>query len=385
VRAKSSPVVSTLWSLGSGRSFEGTSLEANPLKKEFLTETIPAIAKESVPFSVQNAIETRDPLSAGLSALGAQSSLVTPAEKRDFARDKVAKEKFGQGYADLLGEQKAAVNRDERVAGHQKEVEKRGLEREDKFVQASTAYRAKIEAAGRYLTFGKDDVGKPYSGDDYREAYSDAAKEFAGAQSVLDERSGDKILDGWFALYDDAALADGSTDYKKLERLQVQYEAAHPEVVEKIAKLTGTRDDEVAAAYRKARKLANEFYDIPAYRGLSVEESEAASGAMAMASGLVSNGAARSRNHAYILLMEQGLLDEDAVLSAKLAVRAGSNPERKAFRAANPAFGRFYSATPLFDQFETGYVGGSTERPSGGTIRRGSRILEGRTRNRLRG
>src|SRR5690606_34103401 len=108
-RAKASPVFSTAWSYITGATFDGKPIERDPTKPEFYTRTLAELGKESLPFSVQAALE-EGPLAAATSAVGLQGSPVTPVERRNFARDEVARELFGVPYGELeSAEQRAQV------------------------------------------------------------------------------------------------------------------------------------------------------------------------------------------------------------------------------------------------------------------------------------
>jgi hypothetical protein len=118
-----------------------------------------------------------------------------------------------------------------------------------------------------------------------------------------------------------------------------------------VDRVTGTHDNATLRAYRQASKLASEYYNIPAYRGMTVQESERATEVTAQANGLVSNGVAPTRYRALTMLIEKGTITAEDRVLVNRAASVGGNPARKAFRAANPEFGRFYSDTPGFDTF----------------------------------
>ena len=96
---------------------------------------------------------------------------------------------------------------------------------------------------------------------------------------------------------------------------------------------------------REAKKLASQYYDLPAYRGMSTEDSEHASQILSMANDLVSYGKARNRADALRALMT---FDAEGVQLARRASRMGANPARARFRKQNPLFAEFYSSiSPL--------------------------------------
>src|SRR5690606_17248046 len=113
------------------------------------TRTLAEMGKESLPFSVQAALE-EGPLAAATSAVGLQGSPMTPVERRNFARDEVARELFGVPYGELeSAEQRAQVNMDERVARwHQEALERRmeGGGDDARRAESDIEFRAKMEA-----------------------------------------------------------------------------------------------------------------------------------------------------------------------------------------------------------------------------------------------
>lgn len=423
LRSKASPALATAWSLMTESTYDARPVTKNPREKEFWTNTVPDIARESIPFAAQAlvnegiepAIRDRDPgalvsggIAAGLSAIGAQASEVSPAEDRDFrrtgskggleipglgnielsgrSRDGLAQEMFGKPYSELTGMEKSRVNEDEEVQRHQSEVERRNLEgtgdRKQR-TEADTEFRGKMSANAEYLEAGRSPSGKVFTGNDYRRAYTDASKERQGAYSILEDIAGDKVLDGWYGLYDRAALPNGTTDYDELERLQGEYILRHPDVQDRVAEIEGTRDDPTMREYRQAKSLAAEYYAIPAYEGMTVEDSTRATEIITRANALTSNGRAANRAAALQRMVNSGEITEAERQLAVQAAKAGSNPARRAFRVdpTNKLFNKFYSDLTAAEAAEdaafatTVSAGGSPKRKpaitsSSGTSRR---------------
>lgn len=408
-RAKSSPIISTLWTWASGTTYTNRPVEQNPTNKGFLTSTLPQVATESIPFAAQNAIQSDLPaavrdgdvgaigtglLGAGLSGVGAQASELTPAEKRDFARETVAKELFGSSYADLAGADKAKVNADGRVERNQREVTRRGLESGDKRTAVEQDYRSKLTASAGFLSAGKDASGKPFGGVDYRKSVDDASAARSSGLKALGVSGGDDLVSQYFGLRDKATMANGEVDYDTLDRMQAEFTAAHPDVLDQIDKATGTQDDPTMQSLRVARKQAQEYYQIPAFRGLSLEEGDRASAVIAQAKALTSAGQAPTARVAYGMLMESGDATEEDVRLAIIASRAGSNIERKQYRVSHPEFARFYynAADDLPQTFTApARTSGSSRTPTSGSRTSTSRIRQpgrvattGPTANRVR-
>lgn len=151
----------------------------------------------------------------------------------------------------------------------------------------------------------------------------------------------DKVLAGWFALYDAASTASGRIDYDKLEGLQREYERAHPDVQERLLNSIGVQDNATLREFREARKQAQAYYDIPAYIGMSKAESARASRVLQQANEMVSFGQALNRQHAFVLLIQD---DPEGVILAMRAAAGGSNIQRQLFRQdpRNAAFAKFY-------------------------------------------
>lgn len=358
-RAKASPVVGLATTLASKRTFDGRPVENNPLDKNFYTGTIRDAAREAIPFSLQAginqgvepAIRNRDPkevikglLGAGFSAIGAQSSEVTPSENRDFRRDDVAREKFGKAYADLSGAEKSQVNEDPKIAADQKEAERRQLETGNKATAVAKDFRDKMAANGRYLSAGKDDAGRTFTGNDYRDAYNDAIQQRLGGMKAAGEFQGNDAVSQYYDLFDKASQANGSIDRAKLEQLQAEFRAKNPNIDEQVAKVTGIRDDATLRKFREAKAQAAEYYAIPAYLGMSTEEADRATEVISRAQALSSNGYAPTRKAALAQLVQRGEITQQDMALAIRAGQVGPNPARKRFRTdpGNEAFRTFY-------------------------------------------
>ena len=386
-RAKGSPVVGTAWSLMTGKTFDGRPIEQDPTKGEFWTNTVKDVASENVPFSVQALFRT-GPLGGLTSATGLQSSEVTPAEKRDIAREAVTKKlRLGKDYRSLSAEDKAKVNQQRDVRKHVEEQRKRGIEREDKASEISDEFATKMEANSRFLKAQKDDAGKAFTGIEYRHGYDAAAQarrdQLKGAGISF---KGDKTVDGYFALYDQAKMANGQTDYDKFDRLAADYVAKHFEVLEKLSKSIGVNDDPTMAALRKARAQAKAYYDIPAYRGLTLEQGERASSVLAQASALVNAGVVPSRAAAFSKLGQEGTISSEDIALANAASQLGSNPERRQFLADHPEFAVFYKGVSEEDAgaagtFMSGSGGGGFKYGGGGNARRRGRSGRGKSKH----
>ncbi len=318
--------------------------------------------KSSLPFGLQNLLE-EGPLAAAVGSVGVTNAPVTPAEKRDLARSGnrgginlpvvgniettgrrttgAAQEQFGAEYEELSGAEKSIVNEDPRVRRHQKEATRNTLtkagERGD-YARRKEELRGQLEALTGELESGE------ITGDQFRDQYGKVSQGLRDARRDFGiSGGGDKEITGWFALYDKATTDSGRLDGGLLERLQAQYSRAHPEIEAKILREIGANDNAVMREYREARRQADEYYSIPAYRGMSLEDSREAGAILAAASDMVRFGQARSRDHALRLLSES---DPEAVRLARRAARVGANPVRKGWRRdpAHAAFGRFYSS-----------------------------------------
>lgn len=357
-RGKASPLAGTVWSLLTGENYQGEPFDFN--SPEHAAEAALTVGKEAFPFSVQ-ALAEEGPLGFAASATGLQSTSMTPSEKRDIARQDVAQRRFGVDYRELSGEDKATVNQDPRVKEQADAALQRGLDREDMGATIRQEFQSKMEANGRFFTAGKDDSGKPFTGTDYRKAYDDAVaarmNQMKGAGIDIE---GDPVVDGYFALYDQAKMANGQTDYDKFDRLVADYIAKHPDAQERVAKSVGVNDDPTMQKLRRARAQAKEFYDIPAYRGFTNEDADRATEVIGRANALAGAGVAPGQRAALIMLRNRGDITQEDVTLAIRAQRAGANPERRAFLADHPEFVMFYKGVSEADAAAAGGPRGSS-------------------------
>ncbi|GIW17444.1 MAG: hypothetical protein KatS3mg064_0601 [Tepidiforma sp.] len=300
-------------------------------------------AKSSLPFGVQSLIE-EGPGAAVVSSTGVSASLLTVTERLTQTRDDVALERFGKRYDELRGAEKSLVNEDERVAKAQAAKDAQDVRRGGDaaaLVRIRQTFKERMAASARYLAEGKDDAGKPFTGNDYRDAYHELQTYLAGQRDLLKDRSGgDAEVDGWFRLYDEATMANGQLNFDRLDALQAAYREKHPGIDEKVDRVIGVQDDQTLREFREAQKLAKEYYQIPAYRGMSLEDAQRASEVLQVAQGLVRAGQARDTNRALAMMTAS---DPEGVVLARRALRRGANPARRRFRLEHPEFGRFYT------------------------------------------
>lgn len=356
LESKASPVVGMAGAQIKGRTYLGEPLDSPQAR---IIETF----KGMLPFPVTNVIEegidNRSPkdalVSGAVGALGLKNNPVTPSERLGFLREghkgitglrKIAGEaenRFGASYDSLTGAQKSVVNENPKIQRAQAEADRRASkgesDRADQ-VRIQQQVRDELDASAKYLAAGVDATGKRYTGNDFRKAYNDTMLRAAGARQLIG-RKGNGALDRWFALYDQARMDNGQVDYDKLERLQGEFRASNPNIDREVEKLVGARDNAAVRELREARKLASQYYAIPQYRGMSLEDSEKASQVLTIAADMVKFGQARNRGHALRMLREEGRGDE--VQLARVALRRKANPERAAFRKSNELFAKYYS------------------------------------------
>jgi len=368
IEGKLSPAIQLIYYPLKGRTYLGEPLEFDrPVQSAY------KIASSAIPFSAQSmlqegiepAIKERNPkkllegaMSVLASGTGATNTPLTPVERRDFARTGskggltfggeqvvegkvkkpgVAQEKFGQDYEDLTASQKAEVNRSPEVQKWQEEADKNALTRKgerSKYVELKLNAKAQVEELGQELLAGR------ISGNQYRERYQDIQMRLAGARDMLDGAKGDKVLSEWFDLYDKARGPGGILDFEKLEELQSEFRQKHPDVDEKLLKEIGVSDDPVLAAYRAAQKVAQKYYAIPRWKGMTREQSDQASRVLSAASAMVSYGQARSIRQGILLLTEN---NPELRQLALRAARSRPNPEREKMRKSEPLLALFYS------------------------------------------
>lgn len=356
-RTKASPTLATAWTLLSGSTFDDQPVERDPLNAGFWVSTVPNIVRENIPFSAQagweegasEAIRTKDPLKVltGIAAMafsgtGAIQSQTTPSERRDILREKRSQRLYGQGYQALTATQKAEVNADAEIRAQQDEATRRGLDRDDKRVEVEDNYRKGLEASARYLAAGVDENGERFNGEDYRESVADLAAARFAALQALGQESSSTTIGRYFALREEATMANGQVNFDKLERLQADFTARNPDIDRELEKWLGTRDDAAMKRLRVARKQAKSYFDIPAYAGMTVEQGERIQEVLALASDMVSNRQVGSYREGLAKQVQMGLLTEAEMNAAIRAQRAGTNPERKAYALSHPEFAEFY-------------------------------------------
>lgn len=339
---KLSPALGLLWWPAKGETYLGEPLE--PLSgPEGLGRTALEMGKSSLPFGAQNLIQ-EGPVAAVVGSVGLSNTPVTATEKRDFRRDAVAREMFGQSYDSLSGADKSRVNEDEQIRNHQEDADRNALTRSgdrSKNTQVTMETARKIDNLSAALQAGQ------ITGNEWREQYQKLQSELRGARDILKlDGKSDATVDGWFALYDQAELPDGRLNYELLDQLQETYRREHPDIDEKVDRIVGSRDNATVREYRQAREIAERYYAIPAYRGMSVQDGQKAGQALNAASDMVRYGMARNRDDA---LRQIARIDPTAARLAREAERRGSNPARERFRKdpANALFARFYSDAPV--------------------------------------
>ncbi len=364
---KLSPVADIVTHTFLGRTYLGSPLDptGNPLGSAY------TYGKSMMPFPVQSvvaegiepAVQQGDPKqllrgleSTAASATGFTSTPMTPTERLNEARGKrdrgpltftpetvgkqpregIAQQEFGgRDYADLTGAEKSQINERPQIKDLQAEVDRNVLSKEDDRAALTEKTR---EIGGKVDALSAEFEAGQISGNDFRDQYRKLQDELRGARDVLTKRGNGK-LDGWFALYDQASLPDGRTDYDRLDALQAAYRAKNPGIDEEVLRAVGAHDNETLRKYREAQKLASAYYSIPAYRGLSLEDGQTAGRVIGVAQAMVSAGQARTMRQAFAILSQQ---DKDAVRLARIAMNRGANPERKKFRRANPLYSAFY-------------------------------------------
>lgn len=374
-RTKASPLFSTAWTLLSGSTFDDRPVERDPLSTGFWVSTVPNIVRENIPFSAQagweegasEAIRTKDPLKVltglaamGFSATGAIQSQTSPSERRDIRRDRLAQRLYGQDYRSLTASQKSEVNADKEIRAQQDEATRRGLERDDKRTMVEDNYRKGLEESARYLSAGVDEAGDRFNGTDYREAVSNLSAARFAALQALGQESPNTLVGKYFALRDEATMSNGQTNFDKLERLQAEFTAKHPEIEKELEKWVGTRDDAAMRRLRIARKQAKAYFDIPAYAGMTVEQGERIQEMLAQASDMVANRQVGSYREGLARLVEMGMITDAERNAAIRAQRAGTNPERKAYALSHPEFAEFYRGyDPTFGELGAAGLSGA--------------------------
>jgi hypothetical protein len=334
LRSKAAPAVGILWDVFSGSNFQGEPIGIRGPGE--IKDTLIREGKTLAPFSVQ-ALVNEGPAGAITSATGLQSSPMTPAERRGFARDQVAGKAFGGSYDTLSAAQKAQVNADPKVAALQKEAESNTLTRDNtsaQMLKATNNAGAQLDALSQELQTGQ------ISGNDFRDQYTKIQDQLRGARDVLTKADNSGTVGGWFALYDQATLPDGRLDTNTLDGLQSAYEAKHPTIQADLLKAVGVHDNPTMQEYRQAKAQAAEYYALPLYAGWDPQDAWKASDILQRAQAMVTYGQARNTKGALSMI---GTQDPEGAMLAMRAQKATPNPERKLFRMTHPLLGKFYS------------------------------------------
>ena len=366
-----------LWKLAEGKMSPGLKFIYEPFIKQGnyrgepydpssftgLAEIAGDQAISALPFSVQNAVtegiapavseRSIDPLVDALPGIvvsggGATNSPVTPTEKRNWRRDELAQERFGMDYEDLSGRDKSIINEDEKVQAYQADADKNI---ETLMDDRSVNQRAANEASAKLEALTARLEAKEIPGSEFRKNYRDIQMQQRGVRSVLEQMEGDKDVEGYFNVFTMAERDDGSIDYELLDQLLPEFVAQHPGVEDKVDKITGTKDNATLRRFRVAQQQAREYYALPAYRGLSVEEGKRAQPILATARRLVSNLQATGYKQALVQMLRLGLITRDDMALAIRAQKLGTSPERKKFRVSNPEYAEFYGDAVLDEGF----------------------------------
>lgn len=355
------------------RTFQGKPLDITSDPIGSLVEE----GKGSLPFSGQNILEQgiepavkERSLKTGLKALpgvvasatGLTNSPMTPSERRERAREGVAQEQFGRSYDDLSGADKSRVNEDAKVADLEKEVSTNKLEGgEAKTEGVRVETQSKIDALSERFK------GVEITGSEFRDIYHDIGTSQRAAYEALQANGGgkDKLVDAWFSLYDRAEREDGSLDTDVLDELQSDFQGMHPDIQERVDKVTGTHDNAVMRQFREAQAQNKEYRKLPRYQGMSVEDGERAAPIVTLAARMASNDQARTARAALTKLVSAGEITAEEAALARRAQRAGSSRERRRYATSHPLFAQFYR-----DAVSDAEVAGVAEI---GTVRGGGR------------
>lgn len=333
----------------SGRTIRGEKVPSVFTPKGAL-EAITRYGASGIPLSYRDLLSSEEPaislspaeraLSLALSFTGAQAFPKSIYSRIEEVRNRLARERWGKPYDQLTGEQKATINSNPEVIALLNERDTQLAKSADSMEAAAAEsridYRSRIQQIEEWLKRGYDDQGRPYGPREARAAIDQAQKDL-----VRTGESSDQELAGYYALYDLARRPDGTIDWNLLEVLQAEYKRKHPGVIEKLNSVTGQYDTPMLAELRRAREQAARYYDIPPYRGLSLETGLRAQEVISQASqiqrwsGTDLDGALR-----YLLLT--GQITSSDYLTAHIALRAGRNPERDIFLLQSPEYVRWY-------------------------------------------
>lgn len=333
----------------SGRTIRGEKVPSVFTPKGAL-EAITRYGASGIPLSYRDMLSSEEPaislspaeraLSLALSLTGAQAFPKSIYSRIEEVRNRLARERWGKPYDQLTGEQKATINSNPEVIALLNERDTQLAKSADSMEAAAAEsridYRSRIQQIEEWLKRGYDDQGRPYGPREARAAIEQAQKDL-----VRTGESSDQELAGYYALYDLARRPDGTIDWNLLEVLQAEYKRKHPGVIEKLNSVSGQYDTPMLAELRRAREQAARYYDIPPYRGLSLEAGLRAQEVISQASqiqrwsGTDLDGALR-----YLLLT--GQITSSDYLTAHIALRAGRNPERDIFLLQSPEYVRWY-------------------------------------------
>ena len=333
------------------------------LSDTFLGENPSALdhAKGLLPFAAQAALD-EGPLAAGASGVGLTANETSPSYQRDQLRNQYARRMLGRkddplspllrsakGFLgmpsdyesdQMTAQQRWAIEQQEDVQELREKAETTLIERGGRLGRATgarVAARKELDIAGDKFRYGE------ITAREYRDGYGEVMGALISSLKTINAGGRDNEVEGYYDLRDQATEG-GITDYDKLHELEEAYKEEHPGIEERIDAYAGVLDEPIAHLYRQARKEAEEYYSIPAYRGLSLEEGNRLNEVIREAQAMVTAGTAYSRRHALAILYDTG--DEEqrqAVTHARLGKNRRRNHERDAFREAHALFRIFFS------------------------------------------
>jgi hypothetical protein len=316
---------------------------------------------------------------AALEPLGAKTTPLSPAMRRNEARDQAAQAMFpGKNWADLLqGEQNQVREANPDLRQLEAAATERAAERGYEYSQRTQAYNArKTELADEgERALASDPTGKQWAawrktaGIKLNERWEALTQQYGIKEEPREpEFIEDRLAERYWNLEPDA-----NNDGIISDDEWAAYDAQRQGILQE-AEAAGVSQDYIEHGYRgkmwpdhpqlqaieeqyqQAKEVAAEYYDIPAKIGMSAQAQDEVRGIVAQAQGI-----ARANN----IPFHYALLNMDVPDTLKFRAMAyqklPANPARKLYRYQNPdkwrLFVTFYSEVPLETEPEMATAG----------------------------
>lgn len=267
-RAKASPVVSKLWDLMEGEDFRGRDMDVS--SPTALAETLLNVGRNSLPISVQQALESGLPETpeeaalAGLQFTGVKSTPMTEYETLFTDRNSEAQEAFGKQWSDLEPHERRDL-----IRAHP-DIE--SIESDTEFYASMKVRDAITDWSNRK----QERIDAELTGKEWREAYQDLKREQSGryqqwaeehpeASAQLKRRKPANPLEAkrmeYYNIFDTAS-AEGWLPEEITDKLDEFYEGLSGEEAAYMDRNLGLNARGKVKEYRDAQKVLRPYWEL---------------------------------------------------------------------------------------------------------------------------